>query len=116
VQAELAALRTLVDSLGVDIRQRLDVLHEEILVAQGRLGPATTPEAMRAADEVTRVLPPVAPADVETENGEEHRARRRVLLVVLLVLLGLIVAGVIVAGVVFGWDQIRSEVSGLVMP
>jgi hypothetical protein len=26
------------------------------------------------------------------------------------------VAGVIVAGVVFGWDQIRSEVSGLVMP
>jgi amino acid transporter len=66
-------------------------------------------------------VPPVAPAgDADAEptagEGDETRTRRRVLLVVLLVLLGLIVAGVIVAGVVFGWDQIRSEVSGLVTP
>jgi hypothetical protein len=110
MQAELAALRTLVDSLGVDLRERLDVLHAEILVAQGPLAP----EAMRAADEVTQVLPPVAPPETEAADG--HRAGRRILLVMLLVLLGLIVAGAIVAGVVFGWDQIRSQFSGVVMP
>src|SRR5205085_9572795 len=70
IQAELSALRSLVDSLGVEIRERLDILHEEILVAQGRLGPETSPGAMRAADEVTRVMPPVTPPEAHADDGE----------------------------------------------
>ncbi|MDQ4097821.1 MAG: hypothetical protein M3144_08145, partial [Actinomycetota bacterium] len=119
IEMQQAALHALVDSLGVEIRERLDILHEEILVGQGRLGPPTAPPAMRAADQVTRVLPAVpdeaepteTEAGAETSEGVAKKAGRRVLLLVLLVLLGLVIAGGIVAIGVFGWDQVRSQFS-----
>jgi hypothetical protein len=85
-------------------------------VAQGRLGPERSPPAYQE----TRVLPPVpdgealateAESVAETADGVAKRASRRVLLVVLLVLLGLVIAGGIVAIGVFGWDQVRSQFS-----
>ena len=124
LQDEVAALRTLVESLATDLRERLESVHEEILVLTGRLEPTgsvvVVPEALeQTADDLPPVAVPLPAAEAEGEGEEaaedaRKRPRRRVLLVVLLVLVGLLIAGLIVITVVFGWDTVRDEVSGFI--
>lgn len=123
MQVDLAALRELVDALGKELRERLEAIHEEVLTARGVLRPATVggepiPGASAAHAE-TIVLPPVDGAvdiaDVlgaEVEPNGRRRSLRRILLIVILVVLGVVIAGVVVLIAIYGWDQVRSQVSG----
>ena len=126
LQDEVAAVRTLVESLATDLRERLEAVHEEILVLTGRLEPSNQVVVLPQALEQTADLPPVmtaadaadaaADADAAAEAADDarKRPRRRVLLVVLLVIVGLLIAGLIVVTVVYGWDAVRDEISGFI--
>ncbi|MFP5317884.1 MAG: hypothetical protein ACLGI2_06255, partial [Acidimicrobiia bacterium] len=118
LQDEVAALRTLVESLATDLRERLEAVHEEVLVLTGKLQPTGTEVVvLPKALEQTADLPPLPDALIDPtgpieDDGHKPR-RRRLLLVVLLVLLGLVIAGLIVVTVVFGWDAVRDEMTDL---
>jgi hypothetical protein len=122
LQTEMVALRSLVDSLGTELRERLDAIHEDLLSNAGVLNPVGPgPGAMRAADVVTQEVPPV-PVPISADGPVEEevappakRSGRRVLLVVVLVVLGLLLAGLIVLTGVYGWDKVRSQVNGLMV-
>ncbi|HEX6595921.1 MAG TPA: hypothetical protein VF045_03235 [Acidimicrobiales bacterium] len=111
---EVAALRTLVESLATDMRERLEAVHEEVLVLTGKLEPTDKVVVLPQALEQTADIPPVLASPDEPAPDESKRRRRRVWLVVLLVVVALLLAGVIVLTVVFGWDTLRDEISGLV--
>lgn len=122
VQAELAALRALVEALGVELRERLESIHEELLTARGVLEPppgepAVAVPVVAAAlqaitDQPTTEVPPVPPdlpaapePDVATPG---RRWFRRVLLVVLLTLIAFAIAAVIVGVITFAWNEAQS--------
>jgi hypothetical protein len=122
LQSEVAALRMLVESLATDLRERLEAVHEEVLVLTGQLEPVggRAPSAPAPVVDETAILPPVEAVPVDEDDGdgdgdgEGRRAGRRILLVVLLLLVALLVAGLIVVTVVYGWDAVRDQMSEMV--
>ncbi len=76
IQAELAALRQLIEALGAELRERLEAVQEEVLTARGVLGPGPG-------------------ADPEPVAAPPPRRRRTAWVVVLLVTCVAVVAGVL---------------------
>jgi hypothetical protein len=101
IQVELRGLHDLIESLGVELRERLEAIHEEVLARESVL------DTPAAADDLTIELPPVENGAVngDVEPDGRRRRLRRVLLVVLLLLLGVLMAGAVVALVVYVWHQ-----------
>jgi hypothetical protein len=126
IQGEIAALRELVEAFEIGMRRQLDELQAQIAaVREGSLvpPPPTGPASLvPAPSDRTQDLPPVPagaipPAgEAEPEAGPIRRSFRRVLLVVLLVLLGVMIAGGIALAVAVGWDSIRDQSTGLLLP
>ena len=125
IQGEIAALRDLVEAFELGVRRQLDDLQTQLArnnhtTAASPSGPA--PILSRPADP-TREMPPVEveepPAGLPSPGegaGTAHRAGRRTLLVVLLVLLGVLLAGGIATAVAVGWDTIRPKPAGFILP
>lgn len=111
LKGEVSALRTLVESLATDLRERLEAVHEEVLTLTGRLDPAGEVVILPQALEETADLPPVVLPTEEPAVDDPKRRRRRLALVLLLVFVALVLAGLVVVTVLFGWDAVRDEMS-----
>jgi hypothetical protein len=110
IQGELAHLREMVQGLEPGSPGANDT-------GAVAAGPVPVPEA--AVE--TRDLPPVA-ADVEPapdleveEEGRGRRSLRRVLLVLLVVVLGILLAGGILVIAAVGWDELRAQVGAILL-
>ncbi|MDQ3979255.1 MAG: hypothetical protein M3314_06865 [Actinomycetota bacterium] len=132
IQAEIAALRDLVEAFELGVRRQFDELQNR-LISAGQ-GPAASLAPSDSSEPVPLIPRPVdpthemAPVSVEQgplssltgggdgEGGFARRSGRRVLLVILLAVLGVLIAGGIAVAVALGWDTIRPEPAGLLRP
>jgi hypothetical protein len=128
IQAEIAALRDLVEAFELGVRRQFDELQNR-LVKQDEGPPPSLglSQSSGPAPLIPRPIDPtreMAPLSVEeqqlsgegdVEGGSARRHGRRVLLVILLAVLGVLIAGGIAVAVALGWDTIRPEPAGLVL-